>query len=338
MSGPPLYIIGTERSGSNLLRVILNTHSNISIPHPPHIMRYFGELADGYGDLSDDQNLGQLTDDVLQLIETHIYPWEVQVDRQRVIGEARPRSLLGIFAAIQDKHLDSTGKKRWGCKSTFMVHHVDDALARDPGAKFIWLVRDPRDVAVSSRKSVFSPFHPMHTAALWAEQQAEALALEARLSDAVLRIRYEDLLEDPEACIQQVCAFLDEPFEEGLLQYDLTKAARKGAGLSESWENTGRPLLRNNTGKYKTELSPEELASVEAVAGEVMDQLGYARELDPPPATPSGWDRARFAAQGRWWQFGVETRSLRRDNNHWRRWRRAALMKWLGVRRGGRLV
>ncbi len=76
-----------------------------------------------------------------------------------------------------------------------MVHHVDRVLQRDPGARFLWLVRDPRDVAVSSRKSVFSPFHPALTAKLWVAQQREALALEERLgSSVVLRLRYEDLL------------------------------------------------------------------------------------------------------------------------------------------------
>jgi hypothetical protein len=332
----PIYIIGTERSGSNLLRVILNTHSRISIPHPPHIMRYFSALTTGYGDLVDPDALGRLTDDVLHLIATHIYPWEVVIDRDQVVAEARPKSLLGVFAAIQDQHLASTGKARWGCKSTFMVHHVDEAIERDPGARFIWLVRDPRDVAVSSRKSVFSPYHPMHTAALWVAQQAEALALEERLGSAMLRLRYEDLIADPDTEIRQVCRFLDEAFEPALLEYDLTRAARKGAGLSESWQNTGRPLLRHNAGKYKTGLTDAELASVEAVAGECMDALGYTRDIDPPPGMPTGWDRTRFSAQGWWWRFGVEARSLHRDNNHWRRWRRAALMTYLGVRRGGR--
>ncbi len=157
MNTGPIYIIGPERSGSNLLRVILNTHSRISIPHPPHIMRYFSPLTAGYGDLVDPDALGRLTDDVLHLIATHIYPWDVVIDRDQVVAEARPKSLLGVFAAIQDQHLASTGKARWGCKSTFMGHHVDEAIEGDPGARFIWLVRDPRDVAVSSRKSVFSP-------------------------------------------------------------------------------------------------------------------------------------------------------------------------------------
>ena len=52
MPDDPLFIIGTERSGSNLLRVILDAHSRISVPHPPHIMRYFSPLVARYGDLA----------------------------------------------------------------------------------------------------------------------------------------------------------------------------------------------------------------------------------------------------------------------------------------------
>jgi hypothetical protein len=335
VSHAPFYIVGTERSGSNLLRVILNAHSNIAIPHPPHIMRYFSALVPGYGDLSDTKNLRRLTDDVLRLIDTHIYPWEVALDAEKIVSEARPKSLLGVFGAIQDQHRSHTKKARWGCKSTFMVRHIDEALARDPAAKFIWLVRDPRDVAVSARVSVFAPFHPMHTAALWADEQAAVQVQASRLGSSIHRLRYEDLLNDPQAQIEQLCDFLGEAFEPALLNHAQTPAAQKGAQLSQSWANTGRPLLRNNSGKYKTHLTPAELASVEAVAGDLMDELGYSREIDPPPAAPSAVSQTRFAVQGFGWQLGVELRSLREDKNHWRRWRRAALMGWLGFRRGG---
>ena len=74
-SSVPLFIVGTERSGSNLLRVILNSHPNIVIPHPPHIMRYFAPLEARYGDLSDPRNFRRLVDDVLTLVKAHIHPW-----------------------------------------------------------------------------------------------------------------------------------------------------------------------------------------------------------------------------------------------------------------------
>ena len=67
----PLYIIGTERSGSNLLRVMLNAHSGIVLPHPPHILRYFSPLEKAYGDFEESENLSRLVSDVLRLIVGH---------------------------------------------------------------------------------------------------------------------------------------------------------------------------------------------------------------------------------------------------------------------------
>jgi len=321
----PLYIIGTERSGSNLLRVILGAHPHIDVPHPPHIMRYFSPLAPGYGDLSVAANLRRLAGDVDRLLRIHIYPWDVPIDIDRAATEARPRSLLGLTCAIYEQHREATGKARWGNKSTFMLDHTDAVLERDPGAKLIWLVRDPRDVAVSSRKSVFSPYHPYHTAQLWQRQQARGLALAARLPEQTLhRLRYEDLLADPEGRLREVCDFLDEPFTAELLSFSQTAAAKKGAGLSESWANTGRPLMTGNTGKWRTQLSAEEAAVVETVCAGEMDALGYS--LEGGARSPGLRDRARYRLQGARWQLGVEWRSLRHDDNHWRRWGRAALM------------
>ena len=328
VSTGPIYIVGTERSGSNLLRVILNAHSRIDIPHPPHILKYFSGLESRYGDLSLDENLARLVADIDRLLQTHIYPWELNIDQDRVVAEARPRTLFGVFAAIQDQHLAWSGKARWGNKSTFMIHHVDAILDRDPDAKLVWLVRDVRDVAVSSRKSVFSPFHPARTARLWTEQQEEGLALEERLEKhQLIRLHYEKMVTDPEHELRRLCHFLGESFEPEMLDHASTGAARKGAKLSESWQNTGRPIFSGNTGKWRSQLTAVELESVEAEAGTVMTRLGY--DLDTQ-AQSFGWlKQALFSMQNRWWQAGVEWRSMRRDENHWRRWRRAILLRRL---------
>lgn len=338
MSTDPFFIIGTERSGSNLLRVILNAHSRIAVPHPPHVMKYFAPLEARYGDLGDDRNLRRLVDDVLRLLAVHIYPWDDAIDPAQVVATCRPRSLYGVTAALYDAHLAGTGKARWGCKSTFMVHHVDTVLAASPGARFLWLVRDPRDVAASSRKSVFSPCHPVLTARLWVDQQAEALALQQRLPpETLLRVRYEDLLADPPGSLARICAFLDEPFEPEMLRFFDSPAARKGAALSESWANTAQPVQAGNAGKYRKDLSPAELAQVEAVARPLMETLGYVLE-DPDagplvagPATELAW-RVMDGA----WRLRVEWRSLRNDENHWRRWGRRLRMAQIGA--GTRLI
>jgi hypothetical protein len=323
----PLFIVGTERSGSNLLRVILDTHPRIDLPHPPHIMKYFARLEPRYGDLSRDENLRALARDVLRLLDVHIHPWQVPISLDEIVAEADPRDLFGVFVAVYEAHRRATGKPRWGCKSTFMIHHAERVLRTFPEARFIWLVRDPRDVAVSSRKSVFSPYHPLLTAQLWAEQQRLGLALEARYPRETLRVRYEDLLADPEDELRRICCFLGEIYDPRVLRFFDTEGARRSARLSADWNNTARPILKDNTRKYRKELDDDEVWMVEVAAREEMEALGYELEHpDPGELHLSLRQRLGIRALDEAWHMKVELRSLREDKNHWRRWGRGAAM------------
>lgn len=330
----PIFIIGTERSGSNLLRLILNSHSHIFIPHPPHIFYYFGALEPAYGDFSQDSHLLALLKDVKRLVDGHIYPWEVTLDPVVLLPKVQPRDLLGVYAAFYDQYRVHSGNKpRWGCKSTFMLDQVERILGHYPQAQFIWLVRDPRDVAVSSRQSVFNPFHPYFTAELWAKQQRRALDLAAQLPTTTLfRLRYEDLLTHSEAEVKRLCAFLNEPFEEGMLRFFETDEAKKSGQLSKSWENTAKPILKNNFGKYRKQLTEAEIQAVEAAAGEVMQQLDYALDFPDQPLTITPALLAHYKRLDRQWHWQVEWNSLRHDKNHWKRWGRGLLMARIRAR------
>ncbi len=333
MSDDPIYIIGTERSGSNLLRLVLNAHSRVAVPHPLHLMRYFAPTESARGDLADPRRFARLVDEILELKRVHIHPWAVPIDRQRIIDQAHPRDAMGVLGALYDQVREAEGKARWGCKSTFMVHYADRAIARDPGARFVLLVRDPRDVAASSRRSVFSPFHPWITAQLWREQQEIGLALVARLGDEQVHLlRYEDLLDRPEVSAQALCAFLDEPFEEGMLRFHEGREAQTSAKLSESWQNTAKPVLSGNAGKYRKHLSGAEVEMVEAVCSTLMETLGYPLDHRDPQFDPGLLRRGGIRLQDLRWRAGIELRSLRRDRNHWRRWTRDATMRYLAAR------
>ena len=334
MATAPIFIIGTERSGSNLLRLILNAHSHICVPHPPHIVRYFSPLERCYGDLNDDARMRRLIHQVLRLVQWHIHPWDVVLDPEAILRTARPRNVFGVYAACYDQYLAASGKRRWACKSTFMIDHAPAILARYPDARLIWLVRDPRDVAVSSQQSVFNPFHPCFTARLWARQQRIGLDLEhSTIAGQVFRLHYESLIAAPEGAVPQLCQFLDEPFEAGMLRYFDTEDARSGSRLSESWRNVGLPILSKNAGKYRKQLSQHDIRLVEAEAGAVMASLGY--DLDFPAMPQVNVTAGRllwYRLLGLWARLRVELRSLRRDRNHWRRWRRDGYMTWLTLR------
>lgn len=329
----PFFIIGTERSGSNLLRLILNTHPHLLVPHPPHVLRYFTPLAARYGDLELDRPFEHLVDDVLRLVETHIHKWDTLPDRARVLAEAPSRTVFGVFAAIYEQAREASGKPRWGCKSTFIIDHVDTVLVHYPRAQFIHLVRDPRDVALSSKSSVFNPYHPLLTAELWRRQQAMGVVLRSRLSEDVMTVvKYEDLVSRPEETVRRTCAFLGAPYDPELLRFFTTPDAQLSASLSASWRNTNKPILRDNVGKYRTGLTPREVRQVEGATEPELGSMGYRRDW---PSGTAGGGPARVSL----WLVELalrvrgELRSLIRDANHWRRWRRSALMAAIGLRR-----
>lgn len=334
MPAAPIFIVGTERSGSNLLRLILNAHPEITVPHPPHIMAFFAPLESYYGDLSNDANFRRLADDVLRHIRGHIHPWPTPLDRESIVREAEPRDLFGIYSAIYEQHAAAAGKRRWGCKSTFMIHYTERIFARYPQAQLLWLVRDPRDVALSSRDSVFNPYHPYYTARLWASQQELGLRLAAQLNPAnLLRVHYESLIADPDATVAGMCDFLGIGFDPVMLRFFETEEARVSARQARDWRNIASPIISGNANKFRGRMPAHEIAAVESAAGATMLKLGYELASDGGAARPTGaLRRARYRAANELLRLRVEYRSAREDRNQWLRWRRRSRIMLLTAR------
>lgn len=316
----PVLIIGTERSGSNLLRLVLDAHSRIAVPHPPHFMRYLSGIP--Y-----DGDVGAMVDDVMWLLRYHLHPWPHVIDRAAVAGAAGP-SLLGVVSAVYDQYRVAEGAARWGCKSTFMVEHVDAVVAELADARFVWLVRDPRDVAASAKRAVFGYCHPYRMALRWAAEQDLARAALERWGPGVVHlVRYEDLVSAPGREIRAICDFLGEEVEPAMLAHHLRGSARVTASLSASWRAAGGPITAARVGAHRRGLSDRERRQVESVAGRVMETLRYpfdAASLGEPAPGALGVVLRGFAVR-----LAVEARSLCTDRNHFRRWRRDAAVRWL---------
>lgn len=271
----PFFIVGTERSGSNLLRLMLQAHSQIAVPHPPHFMKNLAHLEPAYGDLGDDANLRLLIDDCLRYLRLHPYRWELAIDTDIVLPHLPFRSLLGVQAAIYQVYCESCGKTRWGCKSTFSVRHLHEIGEAFPTARFVHLVRDPRDVVASSINSNFNHFHPYYIAALWESEQLLAVNGRRKLGNRLHVLEYEELIRDPERQLHTLCEFLCIPFEVDMLTPHLSQEAQRSGSLSRSWRNTSKPIMKDNARKFLKQLDADEIMITEAMCLVGMDMLGY---------------------------------------------------------------
>jgi hypothetical protein len=282
----PIFMIGTQRSGSNLLRLMLNQLPEIAAPHPPHILQRIMPLVSSYGDLSDDENFSQLVDDVCRLVELNPVLWEgVTLDRKDIARRCRERNVPAVHGAVYDVCAEAKGAQTWCCKSLANINYTSEIESYFRSPKYIYLYRDGRDVAVSFSKAVVGEKHFYHIAREWSATQEVALALRKKIGlERFISVSYEELTASPEPTARLLCAFLGVTFRESMLDYYRTEEAKKAATSSELWKNVTSPVMTNNSRKFLREADPRDIGIFESVAGRILDALGYARAVVHPGA------------------------------------------------------
>jgi hypothetical protein len=330
----PIFIIGTERSGSNLLRLLLNAHPHISIPHPPHIMRDFAPLVSRYGDLEQKENFNQLVDDVIKVVEFHFSPWPFKLNKDEVIAHAPSKTLYGVYVALYETYLKFENKNRWGCKSTFMFSEIESIIKHHHNPRFIHLVRDPRDIAVSAGQSIFSKYHPYKMAELWKnEQDAIEKWSSLRIDNKLLTIRYEDLTNNPEGELKKIMDFLGEEFHLNQLNYFQEKEAKRLANLSKSWAQVQKPVNTNSVGQYKAKLTLGEVELIEFLCSDLMKKYHYQLETKPQDMhSPSLIKKIEIELLDKYYFLKTESSAAFSDRNFFLRWKKKLLLKKLALK------
>lgn len=274
-----IFMVGEQRSGSNLLRLILNESSSIAAPHPPHVLQRMMPLLHIYGDLNIEKNFTKLIDDVCRLVELNPVPWDkVILDRKKVTEHCRENSLVAVYGAVMDMYAEAHNASAWMCKSMQNIRWADELNHYFEKPKYIYLYRDPRDVVLSFKKAVIGDKHPYFIAKQWNElQQLSLKQMNSHGSESTFPISYEGLLENPEKTVKELCLFLNIKFNKNMLNFHKSKEAERSAKSSTLWENLSQPIKSNNSQKFLSELTSEEIQIIETITGDVMDKLGYER-------------------------------------------------------------
>lgn len=270
-----IQIIGTQRSGSNLLRVILDQSPDIASPHPPHLLVTFMPLLHLYGDLS--QSYKSLVSDVVDYVDVNPVPWDgIKLNKDDLIHLSERHDLFELNRLIYEEAAKQKHAKYWCCKSMANVHFARQLENENPDLKYIFLYRDGRDVAASFKKAVVGEKHIYHIAKQWQQDQDACLMLSQTISpNRFFSLSYESLLEKPEETIRQVCSFLNIAYKDDMLDFYTSKESKNTAEAGAMWENLKKPIIKNNFGKFRQTLSSFDIEVFETVAGETLKNLGY---------------------------------------------------------------
>ncbi|MDJ0821578.1 MAG: amino acid adenylation domain-containing protein [Paracoccaceae bacterium] len=279
------FLICSERSGSNLIRVMMDAHPAIAAPHPIHFLRDVVARADA---MRPGDSEGTARGLLLQSLEVALNKRFAPEDAQQVMQAARavtPFALQPLTRAVYDAIRDLSGKTHLFIKENNLFNVAPQVIDSFPDCKFVFQVRDPRDYLASAQNlkpgRLGNKFGSIRNALrIWADDQTFGLRMLGYFGpERVFLQRYEDLIARPEAVLRALCAFLDEPFEDAMLSFHARDNVQDFSTRKAAWENLSRPVMAGNARKYRQTLSRGQIRAVEATLGDLMNRFGYARDL-----------------------------------------------------------
>jgi hypothetical protein len=291
----PVVILGVSRSGTTLLKEMLDQHPELALPSEsyfvPQLWDRHGERPERAAFLADVARLARIR-------EWGVTPAAVD---ERLPREPRFAEAVG---AVYRAYADLRGKPRYGDKTPSYMQRLPVLERAFPDALYVHLVRDARDAALSflamRRRPRFNWARPrglLSFAAQWRREIEGARRFGARLGpERYVELRYEDLVAAPEQRLRELCAFLGLDWDPALLDYhrridaasliDHPKLAEPpGAGRSD----------------WRAQLSAIQQQRFEAVAAPMLDAYAYERRF-PRPAPGA---RARANARILTWDLSL---------------------------------
>ena len=257
---PAIFIGGCGRSGTTLLRELLNRHSRI----------FCGPETSFFGLPFAPQNIANM--------------WGIEVEELDAEA-ARHNNLVSFVEWFFNKQISQAGKRRWADKTPNNVRSIGKILTQFPNSKFVHLIRDGRDVACSLRnhpreKIVNGKVVPnkvnraiSQCANRWLHDTSAGLVY--REHPRYIELTYERLVEDPETCLIKLCNFVGEEFEPQMLQASQLDSDAYSAGRFVNNPNSGDTIQRSSIGRWEQDLDSKERVDFDNIAGELLYMLRY---------------------------------------------------------------
>jgi hypothetical protein len=266
----PILIGGCSRSGTTLLGSMLGAHpACLCVPESQFKTEVLPYLSGPVSEVA----AQELWDAIRASRRYRI--WDLALGANALPGGGAGLSYAELLEWIVREYGRSAGKEGW---RTWVDHTPDNAefaahlFAHFPDAKLVHLVRDGRAVTASVLPLDWGPNTTIKSVHWWIEKLAFGLAAEARWPERVTRVRYEDLLRDPEAELRRICAFAGIAYDPAVLEATGFRVPAYTAGQHQL---VGSRIDSGRAEAWRQKLRPRQIEGFEAVARDVLTYLGY---------------------------------------------------------------
>ena len=267
ITNPHFFIVGSGRNGSTLLATILNAHKDVVIPPEQFVLPY--AIIRRYIFFFWTSN--KWINNVKSLISNpqKTIKWDIDVSNIHSNGKDVPFIFNNIFNTYKDS--SNSSSKIWGDKSPLNTNFIQYIYPEFPDAKYIFLIRDPRDVALSYRKYLGSDSFRF---GIWKWKDSVKSYDYLLKRTNVLLVKYENLVESPTIELNRITDFLSLSSDDSISKSKVS-AEKMGVEEDSHHQNLRKPISSSSVGKWKNELSETDLSYFTKNIKTEMKRFGY---------------------------------------------------------------
>lgn len=251
----PLFILGCPRSGTTLLAGLLE-NTDYGAPVETHFITKYYKKIDNYGNLMNKSNFVRLIKDILN--ERAVAQWKLNINAEKYYDDCEEKDFRRIIDLICMLRAKKYGNKSWGDKTPKYILDVPIIYQLFPKSKYIYIVRDGRDVALSLFEREWGPNNVLTCAEYWKRCNAENAVIDKLKSrNQLYFLRYEDLLDNAEKILPDIYTFLNEQYDEKELSRLISR------------------IKKGNHNKWKSKMNTHQVKVFESIAANTLKRFGY---------------------------------------------------------------
>lgn len=271
----PTFLFGMERSGTTLLSMMVGAHPQIAVPLATTGMWIdFARSLDDFNRLARSEDVTRLVDAIWQ--HERIQLWDAELDREALLKGLPVNDYGAVVARFHEIYARAKNKPYWANVDIATFDDMDLVNGWFAAARFLHIVRDGRDVALSHQTMPYGAGNIAECARAWAQRTTASAKMGRILGPSrYMTVRFEDLVLEPNSTLQQICGFLHVDFSEAMLGYGSMVEEKIPEDRRWLWPAISRPPQHSKVGQWRQRMTRSQRVVFEGIANKELKQWGY---------------------------------------------------------------
>jgi len=277
-------MFGFERSGTTLLTMMMGAHPLLAVPLTVTGLWYkYARKLNRYEELASRSNIISLIKDLLG--EERILLWDEPIQLDEVLEQLEGNSYPAVIAAFYRAYAKQKNKPFWANLDIATLDSMDLAYQWFPDVRFIHIVRDGRDVALSHETMPYGAANTLDCAQTWERRVTTSIKMGSMLAESQYKIvRFEDLVIEPENTLAELCDFIGIEYSPKMLEYTSMVESKIPEHRRWLWPALDKAPQKEKCYGWKKNMDTKRRVVFEGEAGSLLAKLGYETYTQVPKA------------------------------------------------------